>query len=118
MFTLSLDAPALGAARLRLAGHLDDVAARDVLHAAADAVRCGSSRLVVDLHDLDSFDVEAAFCVVGCCRLGRFLAEGVVVLAGSAAGEALAQTIGVGPQHAATHGTGSLPGTVVSCPAC
>ncbi len=118
MFTLSLDAPAVGAARLRLAGHLDDVAAREVLHAAADAVRCGCSRLVVDLQDLDSFDAEAAYCVVGCCGLGRFLSEGVAVLAGSAAGEALAQTVGVVPHRADAHAAGSLPGTVVSCPAC
>ncbi len=82
MFTLSLDAPAVGAARLRLAGHLDDAAARDVLHAAADVVRCGCSRLVVDLGDLQSFDDEAAYCVTGCCRLARFLAEGVAVVAG------------------------------------
>lgn len=118
MFTLSLDTPAVGAARLRLAGHLDHVAARDVLHAAADVVRCGCSRLVVDLGDLESFDDEAAYCVTGCCRLERFLAEGVAVVAGSAAGEALALTAGVVPHRAGAHAAHALAGTVVSCPAC
>lgn len=118
MFTLSLDAPAVGATRLRLAGHLDDAAARDVLHAAADVVRCGSSRLVVDLKGLDSFDAEAAYCVIGCCRLARFLAEGVSVVAGSAAGEALAETAGLVPHADGAHHPESLAGTVVSCPAC
>ena len=118
MFTLSLDTPALGAARLRLAGHLDDAAARDVLHAAAHVVRFGCSRLVVDLKGLESFDDDAAYCVIGCCRLGRFLPEGVAVVAGSAAGEALAETAGVVPDSAGTHRVGALAGTVVSCPAC
>lgn len=117
MFTLSLDAPAVGAARLRLAGHLDDAAARDVLHAAADVVRCGCSRLVVDLGDLESFDADAAYCVVGCCRLSRFLTEGVAVVAGSQAGQALAATAGVVPHSNAAHRAGALAGTVVSCPA-
>ena len=118
MFTLSLDTPAVGAARLRLAGHLDDAAARDVLHAAADVVRCGCSRLVVDLHGLVSFDDDAAYCVIGCWRLGRFLSEGVAVVAGSAAGEALAETAGVVPHTSGAHQPGALAGTVVSCPAC
>lgn len=118
MFTLSLDTPAVGAARLRLAGHLDDAAARDVLHAAADVVRCGCSRLVVDLKGVESFDADAAYCVTGCCRLGRFLTEGVAVLAGSAAGNALAETAGVVPHSAGAHRTDALAGTVVTCPAC
>jgi len=118
VFTLSLDTPAVGAARLRLAGHLDDAAARDVLHAAADVVRCGCSRLVVDLRGLESFDDDAAYSVTGCCRLGRFLTEGVSVVAGSATGEALAETAGVVPHTAGAHRPGALAGTVVSCPAC
>ncbi len=118
MFTLSLDSPALGATRLRLAGHLDHAAARDVLRAAADAVRCGCVRLVVDLEGLASFDADAAYCVVGCCRLDRYLTEGVAVVAGSQAGEALAETAGVAPHPAGAHAAGALAGTVVSCPAC
>ena len=82
MFTLTLDAPAAGAARLRLAGHLDGDAARDVLHAAADVVRCGCSRLVVDLDGLTSWDDDATYAVVGCTRLARWLAEGVDVVGG------------------------------------
>ena len=84
MFTLTLDAPAAGAARLRLAGHLDGEAARDVLHAAADVVRCGCSRLVVDLAGLTSWDEDATYAVVGCTRLARWLPKGVDVVAGSA----------------------------------
>ena len=118
MFTLSLDAPAVGAARLRLAGHLDDAAARDVLHAAADVVRCGCSRLVVDLAGLESFDDDAVYCVTGCTRLSRFLVEGVAVMAGSRAGAALAETAGVVPHSAGAHRAQALAGTVVSCPAC
>ena len=82
MFTLTLDAPAAGAARLRLAGHLDGEAAREVLHAAADVVRCGCSRLVVDLDGLTSWDDDATYAVVGCTRLARWLPQGVDVVAG------------------------------------
>ena len=98
MFTLTLDAPDSGAARLRLAGHLDDAAAREVLHAAADVVRCGCSRLVVDLGQLTSWDEAAAFAVVGCTRLARWLPGGVDVVAGSAAGRRLAASAGVPEQ--------------------
>ena len=84
MFTLTLDAPAAGAARLRLAGHLDGEAARDVLHAAADVVRCGCSRLVLDLDGLTSWDDDATYAVVGCTRLARWLPQGVDVVAGGA----------------------------------
>ena len=82
MFTLTIDAPALGAARLRLAGHLDGEAARDVLHAAADVVRGGCSRLVLDLDGLTSWDDDATYAVVGCTRLARWLPDGVDVVAG------------------------------------
>ena len=82
MFTLTIDAPAVGAARLRLAGHLDGEAARDVLHAAADVVRCGCSRLVLDLDGLTSWDDDATYAVVGCTRLARWLPDGVEVVAG------------------------------------
>ena len=81
MFTLTLDAPAVGAARLRLAGHLDGSAARDVLHAAADVVRCGCSRLVLDLDGLTSWDDDATYAIVGCTRLARWLRDGVEVVA-------------------------------------
>ena len=84
MYTLTLDAPAAGAARLRLAGHLDGEAARDVLHAAADVVRCGCSRLVLDLDGLTSWDDDATYAVVGCTRLARWLPQGVDVVAGGA----------------------------------
>lgn len=84
MFTLTLDAPAVGAARLRLAGHLDGEAARDVLHAAADIVRCGCSRLVLDLGGLTSWDDDATYAVVGCTRLARWLPHGVDVVAAGA----------------------------------
>ena len=114
MFTLSLDAPALGAARLRLSGHLDDEAARQVLHVAADAVRCGCSKLVVDLADLDSFDAQASYALVGCSQLGRDLPEGVTVVTGSPASEVLADTAGVAQHPADAHS----PGTMVPCPAC
>ena len=105
MFTLSVDAPAAGAARLRLAGHLDQPAAREVLHAAADVVKCGCLRLVVDLGEVDSYDEDAAYAVTGCTRLARWLPEGVSVIAGSGAGADLADSAGV-------------PGSMVSCPAC
>jgi hypothetical protein len=116
VFSLSLDAPAPGAARLRLSGHLDQTAAREVLHAAADVVKCGCSRLVVDLGDLESFDEEASYAVVGCCRLARFLPAGVDVVAESPAGEALADTAGIAARD---HVPGSAcPGNMVACPAC
>ena len=82
VFTLTIDAPAVGAARLRLAGHLDGKAARDVLHAAADVVRSGCSRLVLDLEGLTSWDDDATFAVVGCTRLARWLPDGVDVVGG------------------------------------
>lgn len=118
VLTLLLDTPAVGAARLRLSGHLDDQGAREVLHAAADVVRCGCSRLVVDLAGLASYDDEAAYAVVGCCQLARFLPEGVAVVAGPGAGAELAETVGVVPHQAGAHAPGAAPGTVVSCPAC
>ena len=114
MFSLLLDAPGAGAARLRLSGHLDDDAARQVLHAAADLVKCGCSSLEVDLVGLDSFDEEAAYAVVGCCRLARFLPDGVTVVAGSETGSELADTAGVVAHPASAH----APGTMVPCPAC
>ena len=114
VFHLSLDAPAAGAARLRLSGHLDDAAARQVLHAAADVVKCGCSSLVVDLADLESFEPEAAYAVVGCTKLSRYVPDGVAVLTGSEAGEALVDTAGVPPHPAEAH----APGTMVPCPAC
>jgi hypothetical protein len=114
VFYLSLDTPAAGAARLRLEGHLDDAAARDVLHAAADVVKCGCSRLLVDLEGLSSFDVDAAYAVTGCCRLDRFLPEGVAVIAESHVATALADTAGVPAHPAEAH----APGTMVPCPAC
>ena len=115
VFTLSLDAPGARAARLRLAGHLDDDAARDLLHAAADVVRCGCSRLVVDLADLESYDEEAAYAVVGCYRLARYLPEGVAVVTGSDAGADLVDTAGI-PPH--VHASSAAAGTMTSCPAC
>ena len=119
VFTLSLDAPAARAARLRLAGHLDDAAARDLLHAAADVVRCGCSRLVVDLAELESYDEEAAYAVVGCYRLGRYLADGVTVVTGSEAGAELVDTAGIeAHEHEKDSATGSIPGSMASCPAC
>ena len=95
MFLLSLDAPGAGAARLRLRGHLDDAAALQVLHAAADVVRCGCSRLELDLDGLTSYDDAAAFAVTGCDRLGRWLPEGVGFLAESRDARALAARAGV-----------------------
>ena len=114
-FSLAVDSPAAGAARLRLRGHLDDAAAREVLHRAADVVACGCSRLVVDLQGLSSFDEDAAYAVRGCTRLARWLPEGVAVVAGSEPAERLAETAGVERcRHAPTAAAGSM----VSCPAC
>ena len=115
MFTLTLDAPAAGAARLRLAGHLDGEAARDVLHAAADVVRCGCSRLVLDLDGLTSWDDDATYAVVGCTRLARWLPQGVDVVAGGAPQRDLVPpqpgTPGSAPDDRATD-------TMAACHAC
>jgi len=92
VFTLTLDAPAVGAARLRLTGHLDAVAARDVLHAAADVVHGGCTRLVLDLDGLTSWDDDATYAVVGCTRLARWLPEGVDVVVGEQFSRALVPT--------------------------
>lgn len=97
MFTLRIDAPAPGAAQLHLAGHLDGSAARDLLHAAADVVRSGCSSLVVDLDGLTSWDEDAAYAVVGCTRLARWLPEGVDVQAEQPAGVELAAHVGLAP---------------------
>ncbi len=116
MFTLQLDAPGSGAARLRLSGHLDDAGARDVLHAAADVVKCGCSRLVVDLDGLTSFDTDAAFAVTGCTRLSRWLPDGVDVVAETRAGRELAAEAGVpavSPGTSEQHG----PDSMAACPA-
>lgn len=115
VFTLAFDVPASGAARLRLAGHLDDAAARDVLHAAADVVRCGCSALVVDLDGITSWDDDAAFAVVGCTRLARWLPDGVEVVAGKTAARRLAVTAGVTPSRAAWTIPGRQPDTMVAC---
>ena len=112
VFTLSVDAPAAGAARLRLAGHLDEPAARQVLHAAADVVRCGCLRLVVDLGQVVSYDEEAAYAVTGCARLARWVPEGVAVVPGEGAGADLAHRAGVAP-----HGQAPT-GSMAPCPAC
>ncbi|MBC7372403.1 MAG: hypothetical protein H7323_00235 [Frankiales bacterium] len=95
MFTLLLDAPSPGAARLRLQGHLDEVGAREVLQRAATMVHCGCDRLVVDLDGVTSFEADAAYAVVGCTRLARFLPLGVDVIAGEQAGRDLAEHAGV-----------------------
>lgn len=90
VFTLTIDAPLPGAVRLRLCGHLDDTAARDLLHAAADVVKAGCVRLVVDLDSLTSYDDEAAYAVVGCARLARWVSQGVDVVAEHSPGRELA----------------------------
>jgi len=95
VFDLLLDSPAPGTARLRLTGHLDDAAARVLLHAAADVARSGCTRLVVDLDGLSSWDETAAYAVVGCTRLARWLEDGVGVVASGATGRALAASAGV-----------------------
>lgn len=97
MFTLTIDAPGPGAVRLRLSGHLDDAAALEVLHAAADVVKTGCSRLVVDLDAITSFDEASAFAVVGCARLARWLAQGVEVVADTEPGRELAARAGLVP---------------------
>ena len=122
---MALDVPAVGAARLRLAGHLDGEAARDVLHAAADVVRCGCSCLVVDLDGLTSWDDDAAFAVIGCTRLARWLRDGVDVVARSTAGRALAAHAGVLPSASASANAASdepddscAADIMTACPAC
>jgi hypothetical protein len=107
VLSLSVDSPAAGAARLVLAGHLDDEGAREVLHAAADVVRCGCARLVVDLDGITSYDDDAAFAVLGCWRLARFLPDGVALVAEHEIGRALADDAGVPAQ-----------GIMGSCRAC
>ena len=97
VFLLRLDAPSSGSALLRLHGHLDGSAARQLLHAAADVVRCGCSRLVVDLDGVTSWDAEATFALTGCDRLGRWLPEGVGFLAHSRTARVLAACAGVDP---------------------
>lgn len=126
-FTLSVDSPAAGAARLRLAGHLDEAAARELLHTAADLVRGGCARLVVDLDGLTGHDEQARYGLVGCTRLGRFLHEGVAVVAGGAAGSELADAaevaIDVAPDRAPGSGRfarprAAAPDTLATCHAC
>lgn len=95
VFTLTVDSPALGAARLRLSGHLDDAGARELLHVAAHAVRCGCARLVVDLAELTGHDAQTPYALTGCARLGAYLPEGVAVVAGGDAGSELAERAGV-----------------------
>jgi len=108
VFTLGIDAPAAGSARLLLSGHFDDEAARQVLHAAADVVRCGCSRLVVDLDGLCSWDDAAAYAVVGCVGLSRWLPDGVAVIAAAGSGRDLALHAGVVLE----------PDIMATCPAC
>ncbi len=95
VLTLRIDAPAPGAAQLHLAGHLDGAGARDLLHAAAVVVRSGCSSLVVDLDGLTGWDEDAAYAVVGCTRLARWLPEGVDVHASAPVAVALAGHVGV-----------------------
>ena len=115
VFTLTLDAPAAGAARLRLAGHLDGEAAREVLHAAADVVRCGCSRLVVDLDGLTSWDDDATYALVGCTRLARWLPGGVDVVAGGALQRGL---VPPQPGTAASPPDERTADTMAACRAC
>jgi hypothetical protein len=100
VLTVSLDAPAHEGARLVLSGHLDAPAARGLLRAAADLVRGGCPRLLIDLDGVTSYDDDAAFAVAGCWRLARYvpLGEGA---------RTLADTAGVPPQ-----------GIMGPCPAC
>lgn len=109
---LTLDAPQTGHARLRLAGHLDDEAARDLLHAAADVVRGGCLRLVVDLDGLTGFDERAAYALTGCARLDRFVPDGVRVVATVAPGTALLARAG-----ATSSPSGAGPDIMAACPA-
>ncbi len=107
VFNLVIDAPAAGSARLSLTGHLDEAAARQVLHVAADVVQGGCSRLVVDLDGLLSWDAETTYALVGCARLARWLPEGVAVVAASTPGRELADQAGIAPD----------PDIMASCPA-
>ncbi len=109
VFNLSIDAPSAGAARLSLSGHFDDDAARQVLRAAADVVQCGCSRLVVDLDGLSSWEDTAAFAVLGCTRLARWLPDGVAVVAAAFPGRGLADRAGIG------HGSDAGPDIMVPC---
>ena len=125
MLTIRVDSFAAGAARLRLAGHLDDRGARDLLHVAADVVRCGCSRLVVDLRGVTSWDSDAAFAVVGCTRLARWLQDGVDVVCPDGPARELAAHAGIvpGQSHAAhavpgSPGSGPAPDTMAACHAC
>jgi hypothetical protein len=111
VLTIRLDALAAGAAQLRLTGHLDDTGARDLLHAAADVVRCGCSRLVVDLRGVTSWDSEAAFAVVGCTRLARWLENGVDVVCADGPARELAAHAGVVP------GASGAAQPLTACPA-
>ncbi len=107
MLTVSIDAPAVDSARIALAGHLDDAGARDVLHAAADLVRLGCPRLLVDLDGITSYDEEATYAVAGCWRLSRYVAGGVAVVAEGGVARELAEHAGVPAQ-----------GIMDSCRAC
>lgn len=107
MLTVSLDAPAHEGARLLVAGHLDAPAARGLLRAAADLVRSGCPRLLVDLDGVTSYDEDVAYAVAGCWRLARYVPLGVTVLAAGEVARALADAAGVPPQ-----------GIMGPCPAC
>jgi hypothetical protein len=107
VLTVSIDAPAGDGARLLLAGRLDDAGARDVLHTAADLVRCGCPRLLVDLDGVTSYDEDATYAVAGCWRLARYVPRGVGVVAEREVGRELAERAGVPEQ-----------GIMDSCPAC
>lgn len=110
MLTVSIDSPAgplSDGVRLLLAGHLDDAGARDVLHTAADLVRWGCPRLLVDLDGITSYDEDAAYAVAGCWRLARYVPRGVAVVADGEVGRALAEHAGVPEQ-----------GIMGSCHAC
>jgi len=115
VFTLSLDSPAAGLARLRLGGHLDGAAAHDVLHTAADVVRCGCSALVVDLDGVSSWDDDAAYAVVGCTRLARWLPDGVDVVAATRAARDLALHAGVQPSPASRGALTPWADTMAAC---
>lgn len=104
MVTVTLDAP--GSACLVVDGHLDDAAVREVLHLAADAVRCGCSRLVLDLESLDSFDQHGPLAVVGCCRLAPWLHGGVELRADGEVARSLVRSA-----------WGADEGIMASCPA-
>ena len=107
MLTVSLDTPAAEGARLLLTGHLDADGARGLLRAAADLVRGGCPRLVVDLDGVTSYDEDATYAVAGCWRLGRYVPGGVAVVAEGELGRTLAEEAGVPAQ-----------GIMDSCPAC